>query len=126
MDIDRIWKRLNLNGVTGEHQPYIRGNFKQYEFTAEEWGIADLDHDGTDVFDLNHRLSFTLYQLKYSQECQLDVRLSIRRRMDFFVRYLQTLGIDRRAPLELIARTLEQELNLDHPVGVPGHPRGDA
>lgn len=122
MLLEEILERLSITmgrGLTALPPAPIRSALKNYDFTVQDWGIADLDYDGTDAHDLNHRLAFTIFQLHYSVGCQLDIKAIIRRRLEALARHLHSIGINRREPLDFFAAIVTQELKLSEPVEIP-------
>lgn len=117
--LDRLYETMRCSGLTDMPPAPVRSSLPHYNFTVHDWGIADLDHDGTDAHDLNHKLSFFLFQMHYSQAVKLDTGEILRRRFFSLARHLESIGIKRREPLQFFADVVTRELALKEPVTIP-------
>lgn len=117
--LERLSETMRRTGLTDMPPAPVRSALPHYRFTVTDWGIADLDHDGTDANDLNHKLSFFIFQFHYSKAVQIDTHDMIHRRIESLARHLHNIGIKRREPLDFFAGIVTQELKLKEPVTIP-------
>lgn len=118
--LERLGEMMG-RGLTSIPPAPVRSKLPNYQFTADDWGIADIAMHPDDTLDLNYRLSFFLFQLHYSQDCKMDTQEMCERRLESLARHLKSIGIHRREPLDFFVRVVTQELSLPKPIQIPMH-----